>query len=57
MFYFGDTVTGNASVNINAPNGTVIFANESSTIEEYISRGNLDVSAGQNIDYITGAIF
>ena len=55
--HFGDTVTGNASVNINAPNGTVIFANESSTIEEYISKGNLDVSAGQNIDYITGSIF
>lgn len=55
--HFGDEVTGNASVNINAPNGRVIFANQSSTIQDYISRGNLDVSAGIEIDYITGPIF
>ena len=55
--HFADDLTGNASVNINAPNGRVIFANQSSTIEEYISRGNLDVSAGIEIDYITGPIF
>lgn len=55
--HFGDEVTGNASVNINAPNGNVIFANESSTIQEYISKGNLNVSAGHNLDYITGSIF
>ncbi|MFW5993698.1 MAG: hypothetical protein ACOCQF_01000 [Halanaerobiaceae bacterium] len=55
--YFGDKITGNASVNLSAPNGKIVFANNSSTIESYIDKGNLNASAGKNIEYITGSIF
>ena len=55
--YFNDKITGNATVNINAPNGNVIFANDSEVIDDYINSGNLNVSAGYDIDYIIGSIF
>lgn len=52
-----DEITGNASVNIVSNQGDVTFVGDRNKIEGFISRNNLEVSAGGNINYRTGTIF